>query len=105
LEKSVHMIRPEDVETYQPHLHPNAANRRLLRTGHLEIILGMIGRAGGAQEHAHEKNEPFISMLQGTRRGYILGRSLDQSFASKSNLESISKLKENAYGTSRGIIV
>jgi quercetin dioxygenase-like cupin family protein len=76
LKKSIHIIRPEDVETYQPDLHANAVNRRLLRTGHLEIILGMIGRDGGAQEHVHEKNEQFIYMLQGKGRVQTDGKNV-----------------------------
>jgi quercetin dioxygenase-like cupin family protein len=76
MKKSIQIIRPEDVETYQPDLHANTVNRRLLRTDHLEIIIGMIARGGGAQEHAHEKNEQFIYMLQGKGRVQIDGKEV-----------------------------
>ena len=76
MKRSIQVIRPEDVETYQPDLHTGTVNRRLLRTDHLEIILGMISRGGGAQEHAHEKNEQFLYMLQGKGTVQIDGKKV-----------------------------
>ena len=76
MKKSIQIIKPEDVETYQPDLHANTVNRRLLRTDHLEIILGKISKGGGAQEHVHEKNEQFMYMLEGKGKVQIDGKNI-----------------------------
>ena len=76
MKKSIQVIKPEDVETYQPDLHAGTVNRRLLRTDHLEIILGIISRGGGAQEHAHAENEQFLYMLEGKASVEIDGKKV-----------------------------
>lgn len=65
------LIRPQDIEPYHPANHTDTSNRRLISrhnvgAQHMEVILGTLGKSGGALPHAHPGVEQVCYMLEGT---------------------------------------
>ena len=77
MEKSIQIIRPEDVTAYKPDLHMKTENRRLLKTENLEIVLGQMTKGGTAQKHIHKMTDQMIYILQGKGSVTIDGKTVD----------------------------
>ncbi|UOD50109.1 cupin domain-containing protein [Orrella daihaiensis] len=65
------LIRPQDIEPYHPANHTDTSNKRLISrhnvgAQHMEVILGTLGKSGGALPHAHPGVEQVCYMLEGT---------------------------------------
>ncbi len=71
------IIRPDDVPAYKPGLHAKTENRRLLKTEHLEILLGEITKGGAAKEHTHETTDQIMFILEGLGSSMIDGKIVD----------------------------
>lgn len=74
---SIRLISPDQVTPYQPVLHAQTENRRLLKTGHIEIILGQVGRSGVIQEHVHETSDQIVFVLEGKGSLMVDGMIVD----------------------------
>jgi quercetin dioxygenase-like cupin family protein len=61
----IRAVDPEHVEPYEPAGHVKTRNRCLFVDEHMEIILGMIERGGGAERHSHRDNEQLLYVLGG----------------------------------------
>ena len=62
---SFKIVKAEDIPVYAPDAHKDTVNRRLLRTDRLEIILGVISRGGGAEDHVHKDLDQFAYVISG----------------------------------------
>lgn len=78
---SNYFVRSADVPAYQPANHDHTSNQRLIGSAngarHLEVVLGTIGRGGGALPHAHPGMEQVCYLLEGTARAEVGGHSFD----------------------------
>jgi quercetin dioxygenase-like cupin family protein len=78
-----HFIRAADVPAYHPANHEHTSNQRLVGPAngarHLEVVLGTIGRGGGALPHAHPGMEQVCYLLEGSARAEVDGRSFDMA--------------------------
>jgi len=68
---SKYLVRPQDVKPYQPANHTETSNQRLISrhnvgAEHMEVILGTLGKSGGALPHAHPGVEQVCYLLEGT---------------------------------------
>lgn len=75
-------IRPNDVEAYQPANHTHTSNQRLISrhnvgAEHVEVILGTLGKSGGALPHAHPGIEQVCYLLEGTAHVEVGGEAFD----------------------------
>jgi quercetin dioxygenase-like cupin family protein len=60
---SLRIVRPEDVDAYEPAGHAKTTNRCLYIDDRVEIIEGLIEVGGGADRHFHEHNEQALYVL------------------------------------------
>lgn len=60
---SIRVVRPGDVQPYEPAGHAKTTNRCLFVDNQLEVIQGFIDRGGGADRHFHERNEQALYVL------------------------------------------
>jgi len=78
---SNYFVRSADVPAYHPANHEHTSNQRLIGPAngakHLEVVLGTIGRCGGALPHAHPGMEQVCYLLEGTARAEVGGASFD----------------------------
>jgi len=78
---SNYFVRSADVPAYHPANHEHTSNQRLIGPAngakHLEVVLGTIGRGGGALPHAHPGMEQVCYLLEGTARAEVGGASFD----------------------------
>lgn len=68
---SKYLVRQHEVEPYQPANHTQTSNQRLISrhnvgAKHMEVILGTLGKSGGALPHAHPGLEQACYLLEGT---------------------------------------
>lgn len=68
---SKYLVRPQDVEPYHPANHHETTNLRLVSRHNvgaqkMEVILGTLGKSGGALPHAHPGVEQVCYLLEGT---------------------------------------
>ncbi len=71
-----HIIRVEDIEAYSPANHLGTVNRRLIGketvgASNIEVVLGVVTKAGGAQPHLHPGIEQVVYVLEGRARAEI----------------------------------
>jgi quercetin dioxygenase-like cupin family protein len=71
-EEAIRVIRPQDVEPYQPAGHAKTVNRCLFQNEQVEIIEGSIEVGGGADEHLHEEHEQMLYVLEGSDRPVLI---------------------------------
>ena len=76
-----YFVRSADVPAFHPANHEHTSNQRLIGPAngakHLEVVLGTIGRGGGALPHAHPGMEQVCYLLEGTARAEVGGESFD----------------------------
>ncbi len=74
-------VRGAEVPSYSPANHDHTHNQRLIGPAngarHLEVVLGTIGRGGGALPHAHPGMEQVCYLLEGTARAEVEGEVFD----------------------------
>ena len=73
-----HIVRAKDVESYSPANHLGTQNRRLIGeetvgAKNIEIVLGVVGKDGGAQPHLHPGIEQVVYVLEGRARAEVDG--------------------------------
>lgn len=68
----IRVIRPEDVQPYNPAGHAGTVNRCLFQDEDVEIIEGSIEAGGGADEHLHHEQEQMIYVLEGSDRPLLI---------------------------------
>jgi uncharacterized RmlC-like cupin family protein len=61
----VHVVDPNDVQSYEPAGHAHTKNRCLFVDEYMELIEGLIARGGGAQRHCHRDHEQLLYVLAG----------------------------------------
>ena len=71
-----HIVRVKDVEAYSPANHLGTVNRRLIGketvgASNIEVVLGVVTKAGGAQPHLHPGIEQVVYVLEGRARAEI----------------------------------
>lgn len=79
-----YLIREADAPGYSPANHADTLNRRLVCVGNvgarnLEVVLGQIGKGGGAMPHAHPGMEQVCYLLRGTARVEVAGEAFDMA--------------------------
>ena len=79
---SKYHVRPDDVESYQPANHTQTSNQRLISrhnvgAAHVEVILGTLGKSGGALPHAHPGIEQVCYLLEGSAHVEVADESFD----------------------------
>lgn len=77
-----YFVRGSEVPAYSPANHTGTANRRLIGpetvgAKHVEVVLGVIARGGGALPHAHPGIEQVCYLLEGSARAEVAGESFD----------------------------
>ena len=77
-----YFVRGADVPAYHPANHDHTSNQRLIGpetvgAKHLEVVLGTIGRGGGALPHAHPGMEQVCYLLEGSARAEVGGQVFD----------------------------
>jgi quercetin dioxygenase-like cupin family protein len=70
---SRYVVRPDEVKPYSPLNHEETVNRRLIGRDNvgaqqLEVVLGVVAKAGGALKHSHPGIEQVCYMLEGRAR-------------------------------------
>ena len=70
---SAYVVRQDAVKPYSPLNHEQTVNRRLIGRENvgarqLEIVLGVVGRGGGALKHSHPGIEQACYVLEGRAR-------------------------------------
>lgn len=79
---SKYLVRQQDVEPYHPANHTQTSNQRLISrhnvgAQHVEVILGTLGKSGGALAHAHPGIEQVCYLLEGTAHVQVADESFD----------------------------
>lgn len=79
---SKYLVRQQDVEPYHPANHTQTSNQRLISrhnvgAQHVEVILGTLGKSGGALPHAHPGIEQVCYLLEGTAHVQVADESFD----------------------------
>jgi len=77
-----YLVRSADVAAYQPANHTHTRNQRLIGPDnvgarHMEVVLGTLGRGGGALPHAHPGIEQACYLLSGSARAEVAGEVFD----------------------------
>lgn len=77
-----YLVRAGEAPGYSPANHTGTLNRRLVGAEnvgarHLEVVLGVIERNGGALPHAHPGIEQVCYLLEGSARAEVCGESFD----------------------------
>ena len=77
-----YFIRGADVPGYSPANHTGTTNRRLIGAEtvgarHVEVVLGVIAKDGGALPHAHPGIEQVCYLLEGSARAEVGGQAFD----------------------------
>lgn len=80
--KQRYFVRGADVPGYSPANHTGTKNRRLIGAEtvgarHVEVVLGVIEKGGGALPHSHPGIEQVCYLLEGSARAEIGGESFD----------------------------
>ena len=80
--KLKYLVKQNDVQAYQPANHTETSNQRLISrhnvgAKHLEVILGTLGKSGGALPHAHPGIEQVCYLLEGTAHVEVGEESFD----------------------------
>lgn len=75
-------VRGARVPAYHPANHEHTSNQRLIGPDnvgakHLEVVLGTIGRGGGALPHAHPGMEQVCYLLEGSAHAEVGGQSFE----------------------------
>lgn len=75
-------IRPDEVAAYEPANHGHTSNRRLIGpetvgAQQMELLLGTLGKGGGALPHAHPGIEQACYLLEGTARVEVADECFD----------------------------
>jgi quercetin dioxygenase-like cupin family protein len=70
---NAYVVRPEAVKSYSPLNHAATVNRRLIGRENvgarqLEVVLGVVGKGGGALKHSHPGIEQACYVLEGRAR-------------------------------------
>lgn len=68
-----YVVRQNDVKPYSPLNHEETVNRRLIGRDNvgaqqLEVVLGVVAKAGGALKHSHPGIEQVCYVLEGQAR-------------------------------------
>lgn len=77
-----YFVRGADVLGYSPANHTGTINRRLIGpetvgARHVEVVLGIIAKDGGALPHAHPGIEQVCYLLEGSARAEVGGEAFD----------------------------
>lgn len=77
-----YFVRGTDVPGYSPANHTGTTNRRLIGAEtvgacHVEVVLGVIAKDGGALPHAHPGIEQVCYLLEGSARAEVGGQAFD----------------------------
>jgi quercetin dioxygenase-like cupin family protein len=77
-----YFIRGNAVPAYSPANHTETVNRRLIGPDtvgakHVEVVLGVIAKGGGALPHCHPGIEQVCYLLEGSARAEVGGESFD----------------------------
>jgi quercetin dioxygenase-like cupin family protein len=77
-----YFIRGSDVPAYSPANHTGTVNRRLIGpetvgARHVEVVLGVIAKGGGALSHCHPGIEQVCYLLEGSAHAEVGGESFD----------------------------
>jgi quercetin dioxygenase-like cupin family protein len=77
-----YFVRGSEVLAYSPANHTETVNRRLIGPDtvgarHVEVVLGVIAKGGGALPHCHPGIEQVCYLLEGTARAEVCGESFD----------------------------
>jgi len=80
--KPQYLVKQDDVQPYHPANHTQTSNQRLISrhnvgAKHLEVILGTLGKSGGALPHAHPGIEQVCYLLEGTAYVEVGDESFD----------------------------
>lgn len=80
--KQTCFVRASDVPAYSPANHTETVNRRLIGPDnvgarHVEVVLGVIAKGGGALPHCHPGIEQVCYLLEGSARAEVRGESFD----------------------------
>ena len=81
---SKYLVRPQDVAPYHPANHTETSNQRLVSRHNvgaqrMEVILGTLGKSGGALPHAHPGVEQVCYLLEGTAHVEVGDESFDMT--------------------------
>ena len=73
-----YIVRSKDVNAYSPANHLETENRRLIGpetvgATNIEVVLGLVGKGGGAQPHLHPGIEQVVYVLEGRARAEVDG--------------------------------
>ena len=74
-----YIVRSKDVNAYSPANHLETENRRLIGpetvgAKNIEVVLGLVGKGGGAQPHLHPGIEQVVYVLEGRARAEVDGQ-------------------------------
>lgn len=77
-----YLVRGAEVPAYHPANHEHTSNQRLIGPDnvgarHLEVVLGTIGRGGGALPHAHPGMEQVCYLLEGSAHAEVAGQCFE----------------------------
>ena len=77
-----YLVRAQDITPYQPANHSHTQNQRLISRDtvgakHVEVLLGTLGKSGGALPHAHPGIEQVCYLLEGTAHVEVDGECFD----------------------------
>jgi quercetin dioxygenase-like cupin family protein len=81
MDSKPYVVRQDSVKPYSPANHEETVNRRLIGrenvgARHLEVVLGVVTKGGGALKHSHPGIEQVCYVLEGRARvevgdGYV----------------------------------
>lgn len=79
---SKYLVRERDITAYQPANHTHTQNKRLISretvgAKHVEVLLGTLGKSGGALPHAHPGIEQVCYLLEGSAHVEVDGDSFE----------------------------
>jgi len=82
VKKQRYLIRQSDVSTYQPANHNHTTNQRIIDAEtvgakHMEVIIGVLDKQGGATAHSHAGIEQTCHVLEGTAHVQVGDESFD----------------------------
>jgi quercetin dioxygenase-like cupin family protein len=77
-----YLVRAGEAPAYSPANHTGTLNRRLIGrenvgAKHVEVVLGVIERDGGALPHSHPGIEQVCYLLEGSARAEVGGETFD----------------------------
>lgn len=80
--KQNYFVRSSEVPSYSPANHTGTVNRRLIGAEtvgakHVEVVLGVIAKGGGALPHSHPGIEQVCYLLEGSARAEVGGEAFD----------------------------